>query len=274
MKRTAGCILAIVCLLAVFTGASVSFLPSGENIDRVEFNEPSGIVFHQERGTLFAVGDEGDICEIRTDGTLIKQKHIRNLDLEGITYNRQTGMLYVAVEGADKIMEIDPEDFLVMREFVIERTFEGSEILAQGGDGIEGVTFAANPEHPEGGTFFVTNQSFTLEDKDNPSVICEVEVPLKSNRSRLAKIIRCFYPKVVDLADISYDSASGNLFVISDQNNVIFEINRQGEVLSSYDLPGKDQEGIAFDLDGFFYVAQDTGGIIKYKWSEISGTGE
>jgi len=55
------------------------------NIDRVNFNEPSGIVFHPGRDTLFVVGAEGDICEIRKDGTMLKQKRILDADFEGIT---------------------------------------------------------------------------------------------------------------------------------------------------------------------------------------------
>ncbi|RKY71532.1 MAG: hypothetical protein DRP97_01915 [Candidatus Latescibacterota bacterium] len=47
------------------------------DIDRVHFNEPSGIVFHPRRGTLLVVGDEGDVCEIRKGGTQANQKSSR-----------------------------------------------------------------------------------------------------------------------------------------------------------------------------------------------------
>lgn len=39
------------------------------NIDMIGFNEPSGIVSHRERRTLFVVGDNGDLVEMRPDGT-------------------------------------------------------------------------------------------------------------------------------------------------------------------------------------------------------------
>ena len=41
------------------------------NIDPVEFNEPSGIVYHPGRNSLFVVGDNGDLCEITTTGELV-----------------------------------------------------------------------------------------------------------------------------------------------------------------------------------------------------------
>ena len=48
------------------------------NIDRDRFNEPSGIVYHEERGTLFVVGDEGHIGEIKRGGKYVKKKHLRH----------------------------------------------------------------------------------------------------------------------------------------------------------------------------------------------------
>ena len=36
--------------------------------------------------------------------------------------------------------------------------------------------------------------------------------------------------------------------------------------LNAYAFPGANQEGIAVDGEGFLYVAQDSGGIIKLKW--------
>ena len=54
------------------------------DIDKIKFNEPSGICWHESRGTLFVVGDEGDICEIKTDGTPVKQKHLREAITEEV----------------------------------------------------------------------------------------------------------------------------------------------------------------------------------------------
>lgn len=237
------------------------------NIDRTQFNEPSGIVFHSQRNTLFVVGDEGDICEIQTDGTLVKEKRIRPADFEGITYDPSTNLLYVAVEGEEKIIEIDPDDFAVLRTFTIERTFEGKTALKPGGQGIEAITFVPDSHHPQGGTFYVANQSFKLDDNGELSVICEIELPLKTNsdKNAMAQIVNCFSIGVIDLSGLHYDANSSNLYVISDETNTFFEITKKGKILHSYAFPGDNQEGIAIDNDGFLYIAQDSGGIIKIK---------
>jgi myo-inositol-hexaphosphate 3-phosphohydrolase len=39
-----------------------------------------------------------------------------------------------------------------------------------------------------------------------------------------------------------------------------------GEFLNSWAFPGDNQEGMAVDEEGFLYIAQDSGGIIKTKW--------
>jgi len=72
-------------------------------------------VFSKSRGTLFVVGDEGDICELRTDGTLVNKARIRKKDLEGITRNPVTGSLYALDELSTSILEIDPDNLEVLQ---------------------------------------------------------------------------------------------------------------------------------------------------------------
>ena len=65
-----------------------------------ESGKLSDIVFYPPRETLFAVRDNGQVVEIKSDGSLIREQEIReDADFEGITYNPDTGMLYVVVEG-------------------------------------------------------------------------------------------------------------------------------------------------------------------------------
>ena len=243
------------------------------NIDQAGFNEPSGITFYPPSETLFVVGDEGDICEIQLDGVLIRQKRIRDADFEGITFNPATGLLYVAVEGEESIIEIEPTDLSVRREFTIDRTYNGTTVLASGGQGIEAITFVPLPDHLEGGLFYVANQSFTLDTDDDVSAIVEVEVPLNSTsfEHQAARITKLFRLDVIDLSGLHYDVHGDNLYAISDAANVIMEITRAGDVLRSYAFPGDNQEGITLDNRGFLYIAQDSGGIIKYRWNLREG---
>jgi len=235
------------------------------NIDKAGFNEPSGICWHSQRESLFVVGDEGDICEIKTDGTLIKQKRIRPADFEGITYDPSSGLLYIAVEGAESIIEINPETFEVMREFSIPRVFHKKTFLKSGGQGIEAITFVPDCEHSEGGTFYVANQALSLTDEHDISALFQVELPLRSNHGE-PKLIGYFVPGIIDLSGLYYDPKTDHIFVISDATNTILEYSRKHKILDEYAFPGDNQEGVTADNSGFIYIAQDSGGIIKLKW--------
>jgi uncharacterized protein YjiK len=142
-------------------------------------------------------------------------------------------------------------------------------VLKAEGPGIEAITFVPDSHHPEGGTFYVANQGYDLNSTEDPSAIFEVEIPLKrgSAADSTAKIIRFFTLGVVDLSGLHYNKANDRLYVISDATNTFFEITKAGYVVRSYALPGDNQEGITVDGEGFVYITQDSGGIIKFQWN-------
>lgn len=235
------------------------------NISKAAIAEPSGVAYHPTRKTLFVVDDEGYIHEIRPDGTSIQRKDLQARDLEGITINPTTGWLYAAVEDDESILEINPQTLAVRREFKINRSFEGKPLLKKGGMGIEAITFVPDTSHPEGGTFWIGNQSFSRKPDGEPSVICEVVVPLLTSEATEteATIIRFFKMGLMDISGLAYDARSDSLVLISDTTNLLLELKRDGTVLHRYLLPGNDQEGVTLDGLGYMYVAQESGQVIK-----------
>jgi len=236
----------------------------GGDIDQQNFVEPSGICFHPQRKTLFVVSDEGEIAEIETDGTPVFNLKIPG-DLEGVTVNPQSGLLYIVCEGRDVILEFDPDKKEVIRKFPMNREFEGDPNFLQkqeGGydNGIESIAFVSDENHPEGGTFYIGNQW-------DPSCIMEVLVPLKSSQTETAeaRIIRVLPFKMDDPAAMYYDSKTRLLNVVSDADNILVEITLEGKLVNEYAFLGDEQEGITLDDEGYLYIAQDSGGIIKVK---------
>lgn len=242
-----------------------------DNFGQAKSEKLSGIVFYPQRTTLFAVSDNGRIIELKTDGTLIQKKQIRKkvedarqgADFEGITYSPATEMLYVAIEGEETILEVNPETLEIERDIPIDRMFEGGILLSPEGDGIEGITFVPASDAATNGSFYLVNQSDELEGTD-PSIVFEVEInhtaPPRSasptNESK-ARIIRYFSVGVTDLSGIHYVPSSRRLLIISDANNLLLEVSLTGQVLETYPLPGKKQEGITIDEEGSLYIAQD-----------------
>jgi len=236
----------------------------GGSIDQQNFPEPSGICYHPQRKTLFVVSDEGRISEIRTDGTPLFTLKIPG-DLEGITVNPQTGLLYIAMEGEDVILEFDPDRREITRRFIINREFQGDSNFLQKQEenydnGIESITFVPDSGNPEGGVFYVGNQW-------DPPCVMEVLVPLKSSRKEIeeARILRVLPLVMDDPAAMYYDYESRLLNVVSDADNILVEITLEGKIVNEYAFVGDNQEGIAIDDQGYMYIAQDSGGIIKIK---------
>ena len=235
------------------------------NIARSQIAEPSGITYHAARRSLFIADDSGSVHEIQLDGTPVQSKALNGRDIEGITVNQDTGMLYAAVEDDEAILELDAETLTIQREFRIDRDFEGEQILKKGGMGVEAIAFVPDASHPEGGSFWVGNQSFSLKPKDEPSVICEVIVPLRSGTARNAKgtIINAHRMNFIDISGLAYDAQGDQLVLISDTSNLLVELKADGTILGYYLLPGDEQEGVVLDGLGYMYIAQENGAIIK-----------
>ena len=235
------------------------------DITKARMAEPSGITYHPTRKSLFIADDTGIVYEINLNGTRIQAKGVNELDIEGITVDPTTGLLYVAVEDDEAIIEIEPETLTIQREFRIAREFKGEQLLRKGGMGIEAIAFVPDASHTEGGTFWIGNQSFSLKEKDEPSVVCEVVVPLRTATQRKSEgsIINAYKMDFIDISGLVYDMQDDLLILISDTTNLLVEMNRQGTILSRYLLPGNEQEGVALDGLGYMYVAQESGEIIK-----------
>jgi uncharacterized protein YjiK len=236
----------------------------GGDIDQQEFREPSGICFHPTRKTLFVVSDEGEITEIKTDGTPLFRMKIPG-DLEGVTVNPETGILYLIKEGEDIILEFDPDKREILRLFPLDRTYNDNPgfIEKQEGqfdNGIESIEFVENINHPEGGTFYIGNQW-------DPPCVMEVLIPIKTSRKKTAKahILRVLPLDIHDPAALFFDPKTGLLNVVSDADNILVEVSLDGKIVREYAFLGDEQEGIARDDEGYLYIAQDSGGILKVK---------
>ena len=231
--------------------------------------EPSGIVYSARRDTLFVVGDEGDICELLLDGTLIEKTHINKADLEGITIDPATGLLYAIKEDSMMILEFHPGSLEPLRQFPIEIT-SGAHIPARKNSnrGIEAITFVPDPGHPSGGTFFIANQGWRTRHTKGVAAVYEIAVPLQdtADTNQAAHIMQHFEPGITDLAGLHYDERLEQLLLISDKHDTLMLLTTDGKTRASYKLPGKNQEGITMDSAGYLYIAEDSGDIFKYTF--------
>ena len=244
-------------------------------IDSGEFPPSSGIAYHPLRKTLFVVNDDGHVGELRTDGSLVQRRHLMFDDFEAITVHPGSGLLYIAIEGRDDVVEVDPEGLVIRREYDLPRRFQGRRIYQRGGEGVEGLTFVPQAGHPEGGTFYVANRSAHPKDLDDPPLLMEVELPLSSSSTGEleGRILRYKRLTITGISGLHYDSAADRLYALSDDPERLIELTLDGEIVKAHDITASDPEGITFDAEGFAYIAQDGGGILKLRRS-VPGDGE
>jgi hypothetical protein len=242
---------------------SPGFTPAA-NFDRQNIPDPPGICLHPSRKTFFVVSDEGFVYEIKQDGTPLDRIQVPG-DLEDITVDPSTGLLYIIVEGDDVILEYDPDGKEVTRRFPVNREYRGNPHFLQKqtdryDNGMESLAFVPNPGHPEGGTFYAGNQ-------EDPACLMEVFVPLRSSKAKEAeaRILRVLPFQMRDPGALFYDSRKKLLNVVSDSDNLFVELTLDGQLVREYAFPGNNQEGIAWDEQGYLYICQDSEGIIKLK---------
>jgi uncharacterized protein YjiK len=174
-------------------------------------------------------------------------------------------LLYIIVEGDDIILEYDRDLMDVKRKFPLNRAYGGDpEFLQKQVDaydnGIEDIAFVPRKDHPEGGTFYICNQW-------DPPCIMDVLVPLRSSPDPVheAYILKVLPFRIDDPAAMYYDNNRRILNVVSDADNILVELTLHGRLVNEYAFLGDNQEGIAVDDEGYLYIAQDTGGILKVK---------
>nr|HID59197.1 hypothetical protein [Desulfobacterales bacterium] len=105
----------------------------------------------------------------------------------------------------------------------------------------------------------------------DPPALVEVEVPLRSAEGRgvsKAKIVDFYDLGYPDLSGLYYDGKRNELYVLSNEWNVLLVVNRSGKIVRKMPMPGYyDQEGITFDADGNIFFAQDAGGLTKVDFT-------
>jgi uncharacterized protein YjiK len=210
-----------------------------EYFELEDFREPSGLVYAPERNTLFIVGDEGHIAELSLNGEVIRQSWLGERDLEGIMIFPDQGMLYALDEKTNHLLKIHPDTLEIL-------AYE--EILPSGTPPYEGLS--SDGKH----SIFLVNQSLKKKSK-NAALFT-----LKDGKIQKIKT------GIEDQSALLWTQEG--FYILSDTLDRLYKLDLKGKILWHCQLPGKNQEGLAIDGDGYFYIAQDSGGILKLELHE------
>ncbi len=218
--------------------------------------EASGIVYSEKSNTLFVVNDEGKIYELSTKGQILKKLNLGKYDLEGITIDEDKGLLILAIEGDEKILVLNQENFKIQNEIKIKRKYKKINVLKKDSkNGIEGIALFKDK-------LYISNQSKNKYPKADSSVIVIVDYNLNKKKLKIKNIID---HGITDVSGLTF--YKDTLFMISDKNNLLLSYDiKNNKIIKKYKLSKKyAQEGLTFDKKGNLYIADDNGQILKIK---------
>ncbi|MEE9294151.1 MAG: SdiA-regulated domain-containing protein [Phycisphaerae bacterium] len=230
--------------------------------------EPSGVAYHPQRGTLIVVSDQGQIVEMDLHLKVLQRLDVRG-DLEGVSVHPATGTLFIASKANNAVIEYDIDRHQILRTLVVN--FKSHPDFAEGltrNGGLEGVAvvttstgeyrlFAVVEADParlvslsEDVSARATEQAPNAAGADPLAGLTETVDVLTSHDLGLTRI-----------SDIMFDVESRSLLVISAGERVLRLSGLDGRVFRSIRLPGKKPEGICLVPNGDAVVVQDTGGL-------------
>ncbi|WP_029147353.1 PEP-CTERM domain protein [Methylophilus sp. 5] len=228
--------------------------------------EASAVTYAQDRGSLFFVGDEGTgVIEMSLTGQTLgymnfdwtntgSTKH----DTEGLTY-LGNGTLVV---GEERLYDAYRFNYSAGGTANLANNSVSISNANVGNSGMEGISYDAR----NGGSFVTIKQ-------EAPEDILGGTLTFGTNGSGVATMSQLFDPSTLGLSTLSdvqtlssVTSLSGtsgmdNLLLLSLGSKMLVEVNRQGQLISSFDLssvvPHNAIEGVTIDENGTIYLVAE-----------------
>ncbi|MBT4857086.1 hypothetical protein HON52_02765 [Candidatus Uhrbacteria bacterium] len=222
--------------------------------------EPSGVVWHEDRGTYIVVSDDGVVAELSTSGALLNEWTGLGYDLEGVTVvDPSSSLVYLAGERTGLILEFD----LASGSFT-GTSWDISAFLPNtaSNQGLEALTFVPDGTHPYGDTSFGGLFYAGLQQNGNIYIVNVDSSPVLEGT---------VVSGITDISGLSYDSATGYLVAVHDGYNVARMYTPAGALLGEMVLPGDNQEGVAThvscpDAELHVTIAEDAGSGASEVW--------
>jgi uncharacterized protein YjiK len=242
--------------------------------------EGSAITYARDRGTLFFVGDEGTgVIEISTTGQTISNNYFdwtgtgsTKHDTEGLTY-LGNGQLVV---GEERLQDAYSFSYVAGGTVALANNFVSISNTAVGNNGMEGLSY-----DPRNGSFVTIKQqspqdilsgnlTFAAATGAPPVLTGDGSSPPGGGVSTMANLFNPALLGVTTLSDVQTLSpidaligtnAADNLLILSLGSKRLLEVDRLGNIKSSFDLTNvlihNAIEGVTVDQFGTIYLVAE-----------------
>jgi uncharacterized protein YjiK len=219
--------------------------------------EPSGIAFHPSRGTLYVVGDRGDVAELSREGEVLRQERLKGRGFEGVTVGPRGRIFAIEERRTPRIYELDPDTLEIQAKYEVDPRRHGKRVLGK-----------ASNKRTEGLCYLPEQDAFYCVNQDPPRLV-RLEVPVGKKQGTALVVDVIDLSKVVErhASDITHDPVSGHLLVVESSRGKgkgrVYELTPEGAQVSVSVIPGKRAEGLALDGTGSAFIADDAGGVLR-----------
>lgn len=240
------------------------------NVPLTEISEASTLCYNRDTGTLFSIGDEGEaICEFGTDGSFKSKMLIQTrrpdgskalVDSEGLAYlgnsrfmiadeRPMTGLLTNYQSGTTAAAGDFPS--VLFDPLYVDNSNNGLEGVCY--DPVNGTVWGVKEHSP----FAI----YQMSGYEGPSpVVTKPFLAQKFNKLGYLTDIADLFLMANSQHFTAADPRRMNLLILSQENNLILEMTRAGEVVDSLDISfvGKHTiEGITMDDEGTIFLASE-----------------
>ncbi|HMQ42935.1 MAG TPA: SdiA-regulated domain-containing protein [Mariniflexile sp.] len=201
--------------------------------------EPSGLAINSEGTVLYTVSDNSNkIYKLSTIGKVLQTFGYTGNDLEGISVVSNTKLLVVE----ERTIEVVEYDMVTGNYFKHKIDYKNTDANS----GLEGVAYNTNDQ-----TVFVLNEK-------DPGLL----IRLRPDYTILSSVALNF---ASDYSGIFHESATNNLWIVSDQNKTINKCNLMGKLIESYPINVTKAEGIAVSNDKIYVVSDAEAKLYIFK---------
>lgn len=240
--------------LTTTTGALPAWTRAGE-FAVPSLEEPSGIDWDHSRHTLWVIEDGGTLGRVNPRTGEVERSRALGGDLEAVRWIPALDLLLITRENDDKLLVVSPETLQMISTVSLVLATNVTPVFTKGGDGFEGLAVTAVQGR---------EVSFTLANQNDPHCLYfgTLTIPAAPRAQLTATITSATPQPRVNLSEVMIDWGTRRRFTLRGYQLPSTLLPEGGTAIPLADVSA---EGCTIAPDGTLWIANDQGGIARYR---------